>query len=465
MSGLRSLLNPEVRAAFAALYRLSWPVVLSRLGFMLMGLMDTLVVGHYSAAELGYHSLAWAPTSVFLVTSIGLLVGVQVKTAHFVGADEPHRIGGAFQRGMVYAIILGFLSMILLVLAGPALLKATIQPGIATGASGPLIVFALSMPFYMLAVAGSEFLEGLGRTRPGMVFTWSGNVVNVALLLVLVPGIVKIPGIDSDGAMGAAISTLVARILVTIAILAYVFTLKQVKTYNLLGRHAPDPQGAREQRQIGYAAGASYFIEVTAFAAMTFFAGRISEAAVAVWAIILNFASLVFMVPMGLAIGCSVLVGRAYGAEDSAGMARMGRVSFLSAAGFMMLVVLTVLTGSSWLAAGYTSDAALITGVQAALLLSCLFFVPDGVQVVAAQALRARHDVLIAPVLHYVSYGLFMLPLGYLFSLHWGQGVPGLIYACAVASWISATLLVARFFWLDKKAAALSTDAACAPNK
>lgn len=452
MLQLRSHFTPETRAAYAALYRLSWPVVMSRLGFMLMGLMDTLVVGHYSSAELGYHSLAWAPTSIFLVTSIGLLVGVQVKTAHFVGADEPHRIGGTFQRGMVYALILGFGSAVVLFLLGPWLLGAVVKPGLAMGATAPLLIFALSMPFYMVSVAVSEFLEGLGRTRPGMVFTWAGNVVNVALLWVLVPGTVTIPGIDSDGAMGAAISTFVARGLVMAGLLIYLFTLKQVKTYNLLGRHAPDAQGAKEQRQVGYAAGASYFIEVAAFAALTIFAGRMSEEAVAVWAIVLNFASIVFMVPMGLAIGCSVLVGRAHGANDAEGIARMGRVSFLSAAAFMLAVCATVLIGSQWIAAGYTSEAALLGGVQTALLLACLFFVPDGVQVVAAQALRARQDVLVAPVLHYIAYGLVMLPLGWWLSLHVGLGVPGLIYACAVASWLSATLLVARFLWLDRKA-------------
>lgn len=441
-------------AAFKELIHLSWPVVGSRLGFMLMGLMDTLIVGHYSAAELGYHSLAWAPTSIFLVTSIGLLVGIQVKTAHFIGADEPHRIGPVFQRGMVYAVILGLFAAVVLFLAGPGLLHLAVKPDMADGASGPLLVFALSMPFYMIAVAGSEFLEGLGRTRPGLVFTWAGNVINGVLLLLLVPGVVTLPGIDSDGAMGAALSTLIARACVMVALIVYVLTLPGIAQYGLLKRHTPDPQGGREQRQIGYAAGASYFIEVAAFAGMTLFAGRISQEAVAVWAIVLNFASIVFMVPMGLAIGCSVLVGRAYGAGDMPGLARMGRVSFSAAAAFMMGVCLVVLIGSQWIAAGYTSDEALRSGVQAALLLSCLFFVPDGVQVVTAQALRARQDVVVAPVLHYIAYGLVMLPVGYWLALHVGQGVPGLIYAAALASWVSAILLQARFMWLDNKALA-----------
>ncbi|MFT3997022.1 MAG: MATE family efflux transporter [Asticcacaulis sp.] len=448
------------KTAFRELFDLSWPVVGSRLGFMLMGLMDTLVVGHYSAAELGYHSLAWAPTSVFLVTSIGLLVGIQVKTAHFVGGDEPHRIGPVFQRGMVYAVVLGIVSAVALMIAGPWLLHQTVKPAMADGASGPLLVFALSMPFYMIAVAGSEFLEGLGRTRPGMVFTWGGNIINGALLFLLVPGVVTIPGIDSDGAMGAAIATLIARICVMVAIVAYVLTLPEISGYGLLTKHAPDPQGAREQRQIGYAAGASYFIEVAAFAAMTIYAGRISEQAVAVWAIVLNFASIVFMVPMGLAIGCSVLVGRAYGAGDPVGLARMGRVSFAAAASFMMTVCVVVLLGAQALAAGYTSDAVLRPEVQAALLLACLFFVPDGVQVVAAQALRARQDVVVAPVLHYIAYGLVMLPAGYVLAVHMGQGVPGLIYAAALASWLSGSLLLARFLWLDRKALAAFSPAA-----
>ncbi len=452
MNWITTISSREGRAAFAALFHLSWPVVGSRLGFMLMGLMDTLVVGHFSAAALGYHSLAWAPTSVFLVTAIGLLVGGQVKAAHFVGANEPHRIGGVFQRAITYALILGFGSMAVLWFAGPWMLEVGVKDTLAKGATGPLLVFALSMPFYMVAVAVSEFLEGLGKTRPGMVFTWAGNVINVALLLVLVPGVVTIPGIESDGAMGAAISTFVARGAVMVALLIYLFTLKQVRQYRLLGRHAPDPQGAKEQRQVGYAAGASYFIEVAAFAGMTFFAGRISEEAVAVWAIVLNFASIVFMVPMGLAIGSSVLVGRAYGANDPHGIARMGRVSFTAATAFMMTVIVVVLLGSTWIAAGYTSDPGIRMGVQAALLLSCLFFLPDGIQVVAAQALRARQDVLVAPVLHYIAYGLVMLPLGWILALTWKLEVSGLVYAAAVASWLSATLLLARFLWLDRKA-------------
>ncbi len=82
----------------------------------------------------------------------------------------------------------------------------------------------------------------------------------------------------------------------------------------------------------------------------------------------------------------------------------MGRVSFVSAAGFMTVVVLGVLIGSDLITRFYTHDATLIPVVRAGLLLSCLFFIPDGLQVVAAQALRARKDIVAPTIIHYVSY-------------------------------------------------------------
>jgi len=440
-------LAPTYSSAFRALFTLAWPVVISRFGIMLMGLMDTVIVGHYSSTELGFHSMAWAPTSVFLVTSIGLLVGLQVKTSHYLGSGETHRIGAVFRRGMGYALLLGTGSMLLLMLFAPPLFRLGVTETLATGATGPLMIFALSMPFYMVSIGCSEFLEALGRTRQSMLIMMAANVVNVGLLFLLVPGHIE----PIHGAVGAAIATLMARALMMGAMLVYVGRLPQAREYGLFRKHPADKAAAVDQRRIGYAAGASYFIEVGAFAAMTFFAGRMGEVEVAQWAIVLNFAGLVFMVPMGVAVGCSVLVGRAFGARDPEAIRMTGRVSFLSAAAFMIVVTVGVLIEAGALARFYTDDVALIAGVQGALLLSCLFFLPDGLQVVAAQALRARKDVVMPTVIHYVSYGLIMMPLGWLFALTMKQGVAGLIHAVIIASLMSGTFLVGRFFWLDKR--------------
>lgn len=453
MLQLRSQLTPETRAAFAALYRLSWPIIMSRVGVVLMGLMDTIVVGQFSSAQLAFlmlgSSLHWVPA----LSGMGLLMGVQVKTAQFLGAGEFHRIGAVFQRGMGYALVLGFVFLLVLMIGGPAFLAMTEPAEMVKGSTLPLILLSASLPLFLTGVVCTQFLEALSRTRDVLVSTLAANALNVALLFLLVPGHFSLFGVHFSGAMGAAAATLIARSAQGIGLLIYVLTLKEAKPFGLLDRQEDDHAGALEQRHVGYATGAAYFIEVAAFAGMTLFAGKVSETAVASWAILLNFASVVFMVPMGLSAGCSVLVGKAFGAGDREGLARTGRVSFISAAGFMMIVVVAVLIGSDLLTRIYTHDPILVPLVRAGLLLSCLFFVPDGLQVVAAQALRARKDVLAPTVIHYVSYGAIMLPLGFLFCLTFGWGVAGLIYAIAVASLISGTFQTGRFLWLDKKVA------------
>jgi MATE family multidrug resistance protein len=89
------------------LLRLAGPVVLSRLGIMVMGLTDAIVVGHFSATQLGFHAMAWAPTSVFVTMTVGLLVGVQVMASRATGAGKPHETGAVLRRGLVYALWLG----------------------------------------------------------------------------------------------------------------------------------------------------------------------------------------------------------------------------------------------------------------------------------------------------------------------------------------------------------------------
>jgi MATE family multidrug resistance protein len=451
MLRLRSQLAPEIRAAFAALFRLSWPVIGSRVGVMLMALLDTIVVGQYSSAQLSLlmvsQSLFWVPA----VSSMGLLMGVQVKAAHFLGSNEPHRVGAVFRRGIGYALTLGFGFMALLLVIGGAVLKLIVRPELADASRAPLAIFAVSMPLFLVSIAISQFLEALSRTREVLIFTLLSNALNVGLLFLLVPGHFSFLGIPFSGAIGAATATAIARGSLAVMLLVYVLTLKAARVYNLLGKAEPDHAGAVEQRHVGYATGAAYFIETAAFAAMTLFAGRIDESAVASWAIVLNFASVVFMVPMGISAGCSVLVGKAYGAADWAEVARVGKISFVAAAVFMAGVVISVLVGVDAITRMYTHDPVLIPAARQGLLLSCLFFIPDGLQVVAAQALRARKDVVAPTVIHYLSYGVIMLPLGFVFCLTLGWGVAGLVWAVVVASAISGPFQTGRYLWLDRQ--------------
>jgi len=191
-----------VRTELAELMKLSGPVVISRLGIMAMGLSDAIVVGRYSATQLGYHALGWAPSSVMVTMAIGLLTGVQVMTARRIGEGRRAETGAVLRRGLSYSLWIGLISAAALALLGPIFLHAIgLEPSLADGASRVLEVFSLSLPGYTISVAATFWMEGLSRPGPGAWAMWIANGVNLAIDLILVPGAFGLPAM---GAMGGA---------------------------------------------------------------------------------------------------------------------------------------------------------------------------------------------------------------------------------------------------------------------
>lgn len=434
-------LSPATRTTLKDLLHLAWPVVLARIGIMTMGLTDAIVVGNFSNVELAYHSLAWAPTSIVVTTAVGLMLGVQVMTARMLGEGRRHAVGAVLRRGIAFALQIGLVSMALLIAIGPwGLRQMGLEGGLAEGASPALIVFSLSMPFYLLSATGQFFIEALGRPKLSMAAIWVANGVNLALNLVLVPDVF---GIGLNGAFASAWATFGARAALAVFLLVYIMRLPEARSLGLFDKPQRDPAASREQMKVGVGAGASYFIEVGAFAAMTFIAGQLGTLETAAWAVVLNVSAIVFMIPMGLSSATAVLVGKSYGAGDSRGVLRAGLVGLGVVSSLTFVVALVVWPGAHLIVGAYNRDPALLAIAAPALVLATLFFVADGIQVVAAQANRAAGDVWWPTIMHFTAYGAIMMPLGWWLAHE--IGVDGLVWAVIIASLVSATLLTARF--------------------
>jgi len=438
-----------VRRDLARLLKLSGPVVLARLGIMTMGLSDAVVVGRYSATQLGYHALAWAPTSVVVTMAVGLLTGVQVMTARAIGQGRRDLTGAVLRRGLVYSLWIGLVSTLALVIAGPPFLHSIgLTKDLADGSTRALLVFCLSLPGYAISVAAAFWLEGLAKPGPAAWAMWAANGVNLAFDLVLVPGTFGLPAL---GAVGGAWATTGARTFLAVVTLGYIAMMPEARALGVFAKPERDRPAEIEQRRIGYGAGASNFFEVASFASMNVIAGWLGGLAVAAWAIVLNVAAIVFMVPLGLATGAAVLVGRAYGARDEAGVNRAGVVAFGVTAVFGALVTLVVWPNAALISRAYTDNAPTLAMAIPALVLASAMFLPDAVQVVVAQSLRARGDVWLPTYTHLTSYILVMAPLAYVLAIPLHMGVMGIAAAVVVASVISGGLLLARFWILSRR--------------
>lgn len=441
--------DSPVRRDLAQLLKLSGPVVISRLGIMAMGLSDAIVVGRYSATQLGYHALAWAPTSVVLTMGLGLLTGVQVMAARAIGEGRRDLTGAVLRRGLSYSLWIGLVSGLFLFLAGPPFLHVIGLPkDLADGASPVLRIFCLSLPGFMISVAAGAWLESLSKPGPVAWAMWAANAVNLTVDLLLVPGAFGLPAL---GAMGGAWATTIARTFLALVTLAYIALMPEARALGVFAKPQRDRAAEAEQRRIGFGAGASNFFEVASFSSLNIIAGWMGGLAVAAWTIVLNVAAIVFMVPLGLATGATVLVGQAYGAREGAGVNRAGAVAFSVTAIFGVLVTLAIWPNAALIARGYTSSAETLAMAAPALALATLMFLPDALQVVAAQSLRARGDVWLPSGTHLTSYILIMMPLAWFLAIPMHMGIIGISWAVIGASFVSAGLLLTRFWILSRR--------------
>lgn len=436
-------------AELVDLWRLAVPVIVARAGIMTMALVDTVMVGRYSAEELAFQSIANAVTGSLLTTLLGLLLGTLVMTARMFGAGEHAECGAVWRRAVLYAFTLGLAGGALCTLGEPLLLAFGQSPEIAAGGGAVMLVFGLALPPALVGIATTFFLEGIRRPLPGMIVAVLANLLNVFLNWVLVWGNLGAPAL---GAVGAAAATAVVRTAMMLALVGYVWWMADHERFGVRRRRPWRWEAGAEQRRVGYGAAVSIGVETTAFGGLSIFAGWLGVLALAATSIAFNVVATIFMVALGLASATGVRVGIAAGRRDPDGIARAGWTGLGAVASVMALIGVVLALFAETIAGFYTSEAALLATAAPLVALCALLLVPDGGQVVMAHALRGRGDNLAPTLLHICSYLLLMLPSSWALALPAGRGVAGLWEGAIAASVFSVAVLSLRFRHLNREA-------------
>jgi MATE family multidrug resistance protein len=399
-----------------------------------MGVVDVMVVGQIVPSQLPYQALGWAPIGVLLVTGIGLLTGVQVLAARAVGAEAPAEAGQAWRRGLVVSAAAGALAVGLVWLMGARLFTAFgIAPELAEPSAVVARILVLSVPLHFVYVTSAFFLESIQRPLGSTIVMWAANLANLILNLALVPGF---------GAEGSAWSTVGARLCLAVALVIWVLHLKDAERYGVRRSGSSPSYGAL--LRVGGAAAVSHAAESGAFSGMTLGAGRIGGDAVSTYQILLNLLAIVFMVSLGLSSATAVLTSEAVGRKAPADATRVSFVGLIANTTFMLISAVILYFFAGAVGRAYTADLKVATGVAALMWLVALILPPDGGQVVAASALRARGDNWFPTASHLISYALVMPALGLWLGEWRGQGVAGLMLAILAASWLSCSALCFR---------------------
>jgi MATE family multidrug resistance protein len=414
---------------------LAVPVVLAEMGWMTMGIVDTLMVGRLSPEAIGAVGIG---SGLFIgvgIFAMGLLLGLDTLVAQAFGAgriDDCHRW---LFHGVALSLLLTAPIMLLLFGVSAALDGWGLDPAVLRLAVPYLDAVTWSVLPLLLYASFRRYLQGMGVVRPIMFALGLANLTNVAANWILIFGKLGAPAL---GVRGAAWATVLSRVVMA----GFLFAVIRYRERERLFRTPMRIEAAWMRRLValGFPAAGQVTLEVGVFSAATALAGRLAPVSLAAHQIALNLASFTFMVPLGVASAGAVRVGHAVGRRDRAGAAHAGWTALLLGVGFMACAAGSFLTFPRALIGAFTSDAKVLELGASLLFVAAVFQLFDGVQGVATGVLRGLGDTRWPMFWNLAGHWIIGLPLGYVLCFTAGLGVIGLwwglssgLIICAIA--------------------------------
>ena len=429
-----------VKGDFISLIRLAIPVAAVQVGVMLMGAVDTVMVGHLSARDLA--AVALGNLYFFLTASFGLgtLFALDPVVSQAFGADDRGGIARGMQRGLVMAAVLSLFSSLLLT-PGLPFLTFLRQPAdvIPVAAEYALVSIPGVLPFYGFIVL-RQSLQAMGRVAPIVAVILVANLANVFFNWVLIYGNLGFPAM---GAVGSGWATTLSRWVMVVALLAVAWPVLRPYLWPLRPM-AMAAEPLLRMFRLGAPIGIQFFLEFGVFGVIGIAMGWLGTIPMASHQVAINLASLTFMAAVGVTQASSVLVGQAIGAGDPAQARRSAGAGLLFVGGMMTLFGVTFLSVPGVLARIYSTDI-VVVGLAATLIpVAGIFQVFDGLQAVAAGVLRGVGDTLAPMAVNLIGFWLIGLPISLYFGFRAGFGPLGLWWGMAAGLGAVSVFLLMR---------------------
>jgi MATE family multidrug resistance protein len=423
--------------------QLAAPIVLVNVGIHVMGVIDSLMLGRVSAADLAAGALGNFYFYVTAIIGIGVLMALDPVIAQGVGAKDDVAIARGVQRGVWLSLLVSLVVSATFLAAGPVL-RLLRQPAEVTPLAVGYVLWSIPgmVPFFAFNMM-RQVLQAFTTIRPVMIAVIVGNVANVALNWVLIYGNL---GFAPRGVVGSAQGTSLARWVMAVVLGSLSWRLLKPR----LVPWRPESNQLRplgRMLALGLPVGLQFFAEANAFGLVTVMTGWMGTTTLAGHEIALSLASLTFMVPMGVAGAAAVMVGHAVGAGDMAESRRDAVAALAVGVGFMALMGLGFWFFPETLANAYTTDPD--TRLMAATLIpiAAVFQVFDGTQVISTSILRGAGDTRVAMILHMLSFWAVGIPLGALIAFRFDGGAPGLWWGLTAGLAAAAVMQVLRVRW------------------
>lgn len=434
--------------------RLAIPMAATQLGQIAMMTTDLALLGRLGEDVVAAVALAHIVLFACFMLGTGLVAAVAPLAAQAFGAREPRMVRRALRVGLWAASFVG-IPLTVAQLYGFEILTALGQnPTIARLAGRYLDGLAWSMVPAWWFIALRSFMGAVNRPEPGLWITLVAIPANLGLAYVLIHGAFGLPRLD---VFGAGLATTLINLGMCAAGIWVCYARRPFRKYRVLGHFwRSDWPLMRELIVIGAPISGMFALEYGLFAAAAILMGWIGTTALAAHQIALQFASVIFMVPFGIAQAATVRVGQAVGRRDAAGTRLAGFVAVALGVGFMLTMVLFAITARDLIPLAFldgdAAHAAETIALTATLLLvGSTFFIADGIQSIAAGALRGLNDTRVPLAIAALSFWVIGLTSSYMLAFPAGLEAVGIWLGFSISIAVYATLLVWRFHALTRR--------------
>lgn len=449
----RIAVRSPVAAEFIETIKLALPIALTQLGQIAMMTTDLALIGRLGDNAVAAASLAHTVFFVAFVTGMGLVSAVAPLAAQALGARQPRIVRRSLRVGLWAALML-CVPMSLLPLYGEQILLALGQaPDNARLAQRYLLGLTPGMAPALCFMAIRNFMGAVNRPEPGLWITLAAIPANAVLGYALIHGHWGMPKLEL---LGAGVATTTVNFGMCAAALWFAYSQRPFKKFHVLGRFwRIDWPLMRQLVVIGGPIALSFLLEYGLFSAAGLLMGVISTTALAAHQIALQIAAILFMVPFGIGMAATVRVGQAFGRGDITAIRRAGVAATVLGIIFMTVMTIAVILMRFEVVGfffGETRQGLAAVDLAATLLMvGATFFIADGVQTVAAGALRGLSDTRIPLLLAAISYWVIGFPAAWALAFRGGFGSVGVWIGLSIGTGIYATLLVWRFRTLTQR--------------
>ena len=433
----------QLKKHILSTYQLAYPVIIGQLGIIMMGVVDSLMVGHLGAAPLAAASLGNSLAFIILIIGIGVSLAVTPLVAIAVGANRFEDCGVYFRQSLLVNSILSVI-IALIIYFGADLIKYFNQPyEVQYQAKSFMRIIGFSSIPLMIFQSYKQFIEGLSIMRPAMIIALLANIINALGNWVLVFGNLGFPAL---GLNGSGWATFFSRVFMAIALMGFVMNNKFFRKYDVSFHYRSiNWPVIKKILSLGLPSGFQYFFEVGAFSFAVIMVGWLGTKQLAAHQIAINLASISFMAVLGISVAGSIRVGNAVGMKDIAETRRAGFTASLLGASIMLVAGIIFILFRNYLPTLYVNDEDVISYASSLLIIAALFQISDGTQAVGIGILRGLTDVKIPTAITFIAYWIVGLPVGYLLGFTFELGVQGVWIGLLLGLTTSAILLTLRF--------------------